>query len=180
MFTLLYEGIAMFSQTNEYALRVITYLALYPGKPAKNAEIAKVTQVPPGYLYKVLQTLDRAGLVHGHRGMHGGFVLARPPEQISVLDVITAVDPLPRVRMCPLCLEGHSINLCSLHKRIDQAFARVEDAFAKSTIAELLADAQSAQPMCDRECNRVAFSPRNGAEKTVPVTTSSAEPANGA
>jgi len=144
----------MFSQTNEYALRVIAYLALYPGKPAKNADIAKVTQVPPGYLYKVLQTLDRAGLVHGQRGMHGGFVLARGADEISVLDVISAVDPLPRVRICPLNIEGHMVHLCSLHKRVDQAFARVEDAFAKSSIAELLQDNVNSKPLCDEECSR--------------------------
>ena len=143
----------MFSQTNEYALRVVTYLAMHPGKPAKNADIAKMTQVPPGYLYKVLQTLDRAGLVKGQRGMHGGFVLARLPDQISVLDVISAVDPLPRVRLCPLSIDGHSIKMCSLHKRIDQAFARVEDAFAKSSISELLADTLNSTPMCDGECS---------------------------
>src|ERR1044072_8532883 len=99
----------MFSQTNEYALSVITYLAMHPGKPAKNAEIAKFTQVPPGFLYKVLQTLDRAGLVNGQRGMHGGFSLARPADQISVLNVISAVDALPRIRICPLQIEGHSL-----------------------------------------------------------------------
>ena len=151
----------MFSQTNEYALRVITYLALHPDKPAKNADIAEVTKVPPGYLYKVLQTLDRAGLVHGQRGMHGGFVLARAAEDISVLDVISAVDPLPRVRLCPLNIEGHAVHLCSLHKRIDEAFARVEDAFAKSSIAELLQDAINSKPLCDGQCARSG----NGAPK---------------
>jgi Rrf2 family transcriptional regulator, nitric oxide-sensitive transcriptional repressor len=144
----------MFSQTNEYALRVITYLALHPDKPAKNADIAEITQVPPGYLYKVLQTLDRAGLVHGQRGMHGGFVLARPAEDISVLDVISAVDPLPRVRLCPLNIEGHAVRLCALHKRVDQAFARVEDAFAKTSIAELLQDTVNSKPLCDDNCSR--------------------------
>jgi Rrf2 family transcriptional regulator, nitric oxide-sensitive transcriptional repressor len=144
----------MFSQTNEYALRVITYLALHPDKPAKNADIAETTHVPPGYLYKVLQTLDRAGLVHGQRGMHGGFVLARPAEEISVLDVISAVDPLPRVRMCPLHIEGHAVHLCALHKRIDLAFARVEEAFGKTSIAELLQDGTYSKPLCDENCSR--------------------------
>jgi Rrf2 family transcriptional regulator, nitric oxide-sensitive transcriptional repressor len=148
----------MFSQTNEYALRVIAYLALHPDKPVKNADIAETTQVPPGYLYKVLQTLDRAGLVHGQRGMHGGFVLARPAEEISVLDVISAVDPLPRVRMCPLHIAGHAVHLCALHKRIDQAFAKVEEAFANSSIAELLQDGTYAKPLgedskCCSSCN---------------------------
>jgi Rrf2 family protein len=144
----------MFSQTNEYALRVILYLAQFPDKPAKNADIAKVTKVPPGYLYKVLQTLDRAGLVHGQRGMHGGFSLARSADHISVLDVISAVDPLPRIRACPLHLEGHTLHLCALHTRLDQAFSRVEDAFAKTTITELLHDTVNSTPLCDGRCAR--------------------------
>jgi Rrf2 family nitric oxide-sensitive transcriptional repressor len=144
----------MFSQTNEYALRVILYLALFPEKPAKNADIAKVTKVPPGYLYKVLQTLDKAGLVHGQRGMHGGFTLARSPDQISVLDVVSAVDPLPRIRICPLHIEGHALHLCALHKRVDQAFSRVEDAFAKTTITELLQDTANSRPLCDSDASR--------------------------
>jgi Rrf2 family transcriptional regulator, nitric oxide-sensitive transcriptional repressor len=149
-----HKGDLMFSQTNEYALRVVTYLAMYPDKPAKNADIAKVTQVPAGYLYKVLQTLDRAGLVRGQRGMHGGFQLARPAEEISVLDVLAAVDPLPRISLCPLRLEGHNVSLCSLHRRIDEAFAVVQEAFEKSTIAELLNDAQV--PRCDKPCSKMS------------------------
>jgi Rrf2 family transcriptional regulator, nitric oxide-sensitive transcriptional repressor len=146
----------MFSQTNEYALRVVTYLALHPDKPAKNADIAKVTHVPPGYLYKVLQTLDRAGLVRGQRGMHGGFTLARPADQITVLDVVSAVDPLPRVRSCPLHIQGHSVHLCALHKRVDQAFSRVEDAFAKTTIGELLQDNVNSKPLSDDDGSHAA------------------------
>jgi Rrf2 family transcriptional regulator, nitric oxide-sensitive transcriptional repressor len=128
----------MFSQTNEYALRVVTYLAFHPDVPCKNADIAKATQVPPGYLYKVLQILDRAGLVHGQRGMHGGFMLARAPEDISVYDIICAVDPLPRVESCPLHIDSHCEKLCALHMRLDKAFATVEKAFRDSTVAELL------------------------------------------
>jgi Rrf2 family protein len=159
----------MFSQTNEYALRVVTYLAMHPSKPAKNADIAKVTQVPPGYLYKVLQTLDRAGLVKGQRGMHGGFTLARTPDQISVLDVISAVDPLPRVRLCPLHIEGHSLHLCTLHKRIDAAFQAVEEAFGKSTIAEMLADNSACAPMCDHACDKPDLRSGSGDKAAITV-----------
>ena len=128
----------MFSQTNEYALRVVTYLAFHPNVPCKNADIARATQVPPGYLYKVLQILDKAGLVHGQRGMHGGFILARSPERITVFDIIAAVDPLPRIESCPLHLDSHCEKLCTLHTRLDKAFSVVEEAFRKSTVAELM------------------------------------------
>ena len=140
---------AMFSQTNEYALRVITYLAANSDTPAKNADIAKATQVPPGYLYKVLQTLDKAGLVTARRGMHGGFSLSRPAQNITVFEVVQAVDPLPRIRTCPLHLASHGVRLCALHGRLDQAFAMVEEAFRASTIADLLADPRPSQPLCE-------------------------------
>jgi Rrf2 family transcriptional regulator, nitric oxide-sensitive transcriptional repressor len=139
----------MFSQTAEYALRIVTFLATTGDKPAKNPEIAKATQVPPGYLYKVLHTLDQHGLVTGQRGMYGGFSLARPATEISVLDVIQAVDPLPRIKSCPLHLKSHGLNLCPLHKRLDQAIALVEDALRSSTIADLLAEPTTSTPLCE-------------------------------
>jgi Rrf2 family transcriptional regulator, nitric oxide-sensitive transcriptional repressor len=153
----------MFSQTNEYALRVVSYLAANAGRPAKNADIARVTKVPAGYLYKVLQTLDRAGLVRAQRGIHGGFSINRPPEEISVFDVIDAVDPLPRIRTCPLGLKSHGVKLCPLHKRLDQAFELVEQAFKKSSIAELLAESTTSTPLCE--------SPVKKHEKLTQVTT---------
>src|SRR3954470_15585894 len=117
----------MFSQTNEYALRVITFLGAIPTGRARNSDIAEATKVPVDYLYKILQTLDRAGLVHAQRGKHGGYSLTRPSSAISVLDVVNALDPLPRIRSCPLNLRSHGVRLCPLHKRLDEAFALVEE-----------------------------------------------------
>ncbi|MCL2645737.1 MAG: Rrf2 family transcriptional regulator [Phycisphaerales bacterium] len=139
----------MFSQTNEYALRVVAFLAGNLDRPAKNADIAKATKVPAGYLYKVLQTLDRAGLVRAQRGIHGGFTLARSPAEISLLDVIQAVDPLPRIRHCPLGLKSHGKCLCPVHHRLDQAFALVEEVFRTSTLADLLAETSNSVPLCN-------------------------------
>jgi len=139
----------MFSQTNEYALRVIAFLGGSQGASVKNADIARATKVPPGYLYKVLQTLDRAGLVNAQRGIHGGYSLARTPAEISVFDVIQAVDPLPRIKTCPLGLKTHGVKLCALHKRLDHAFSLVEEAFRNSSISDLLAESNSSIPLCE-------------------------------
>ena len=139
----------MFSQTNEYALRVITFLGAIPEGLARNTDIAETTKVPVGYLYKILQILDRAGLVRAQRGKHGGYSLNRPPSEISVLDVINAVDPLPRIRSCPLKLRSHGVHLCPLHRRLDEAFAVVEDTFRKTRISDLLTDPSPSIPLCD-------------------------------
>ncbi len=146
----------MISQTAEYALRAIVYLADQNETPHTTQQIAEVTHVPAGYLAKVMQALSRAGLVHAQRGLHGGFTLAHPATELTVLDVVQAVDPLHRITACPLGLKGHQA-LCPLHRRLDNAVAMVEEALKKSTIAELLAEpgkrkgAFIPRPLCSAE-----------------------------
>ena len=141
----------MFSQTAEYALRAVVYLASQGGAAQTTQQIAEATRVPAGYLAKVMQGLSRADLVHSQRGLHGGFSLTRPADELTVLDVVRAVDPLRRIRSCPLGIKGH-VNLCPLHRRLDQAVALVEDALQRSTIAELLAEPERGRgipmPLC--------------------------------
>jgi Rrf2 family protein len=127
----------MFSQTAEYALRAVVYLASQRGEPRTVRQIAEATKVREAYLAKVMQGLGRSNLVHAQRGLGGGCVLAVPPERLTVFDVIQAVDPIRRITACPLGLKGH-INLCPLHRRLDGAIALVESALRESTIAELL------------------------------------------
>ena len=128
----------MISQTAEYALRAIVYLA-DQGEARTTTEIAKATQVPAGYLAKVMQSLGRAGLVKSQRGLNGGFTLARDPSGVSVLAVINAVDPIRRYAECPLGIASHGRQLCPLHRRLDEAAAMVEKAFGNTKVAELLA-----------------------------------------
>lgn len=138
----------MISQTAEYALRAIVFLA-GQNLPQTTAQIATTTRVPAGYLSKVMQALSRRGLVHSQRGLHGGFTLAVEPKQLTVWEVIDAVDPIQRIRSCPLGLKSHGVNLCPMHKRLDDALAGVEKAFKASTVAELLADPSPSKPLCE-------------------------------
>ena len=140
----------MISQTAEYALRAIVYLADQSESPQTTQQIAEVTRVPAGYLAKVMQSLSRSGLVRAQRGLHGGFTLAIPAKQLTVLDVVQAVDPLRRIEHCPLGIEGHQ-TLCPLHRRLDNAVAMVEKALGSTTIAEVLADpkrGKGPKPLC--------------------------------
>jgi Rrf2 family protein len=139
----------MISQTAEYALRAAVWMAHVPESCLTTQQIAEATRVPPGYLSKVLQALGRAGLVTSQRGLRGGFTLARGPEEVSVLEVINAVDPIKRIRECPLSLESHGKKLCPLHSRLDEAMAGVEKVLADSTLAELVADSGGARPLCE-------------------------------
>jgi Rrf2 family nitric oxide-sensitive transcriptional repressor len=144
----------MFSQTSEYALRVVVYLASLDGRQATIPQIAVATRTPEGYLAKVLRNLALAELVRSQRGPQGGSVLARPATAITVYDVVQAVDSIQRITTCPLGIKGHGINLCPLHRRLDQAIAMVEDAFRKTPIAELVRTPAGSQPLCDVSVGR--------------------------
>ena len=139
----------MFSQTIEYALRAVTCLAAEPERPLANRQIAAITKVPSAYLSKVLQTLTRHGLVMAERGVRGGFRLARPADSITILEVVSAVDPIRRIAVCPLGLKAHGTRLCPLHKKLDQALAQAEAAFRTTTLADVLAEPSASVPLCD-------------------------------
>jgi Rrf2 family protein len=128
----------MISQTAEYALRAVAHLARQPGEPATTKAIAEATQVPVGYLAKVLKQLAAAGLVTSRRGLHGGYRLARPPDRLPVIEVVNAVSPLPRIHDCPLGI--HDRELCPLHRFLDDAMAGVEQACTQVTIGQLTQD----------------------------------------
>jgi Rrf2 family protein len=138
----------MISQTTEYALRAIVYLADQSGMPRTTAQISDVTQVPAGYLAKVMQGLSRARLVKSQRGLNGGFTLARDPEVLTILEIVNSVDPIRRYPECPLGLPSHGKRLCPLHRRLDEAGALVEESFRQTTVAEMLMVPRSRKPLC--------------------------------
>jgi len=146
----------MFTQTVEYALRAMVCLASRPEEPQSNSQIAATTKVPSAYLSKVLQKLAKARLVHGQRGVQGGFVLAQPADTVTILQIVSAVDPIRRIRSCPLGLEAHGVRLCPLHKKMDQALAQVESAFGSTTLAAILAEPSDSIPLCDFPRSRSA------------------------
>lgn len=137
----------MISQTAEYALRAVVCLASKPDLAFTTQQIAAATKVPAGYLSKVLQALGRAGVVQSQRGLHGGFTLSKTPAEITVLEVVNAVDPVKRITKCPLGLEAHGANLCPLHRRLDLAIAQMEKAFRESVIAELITEPNESRPL---------------------------------
>lgn len=138
----------MLSKTAEYALRAAVCLGRDPARPRSADLLAEQTKVPRRYLHKVLQDLARAGLVRSQGGKGGGYALDRKPEAITILDVVNAVEPLERIRSCPLGLPSHTA-LCPLHRELDKAYAATEEAFSRVTIAELLSSTSAIVPLCN-------------------------------
>jgi Rrf2 family nitric oxide-sensitive transcriptional repressor len=139
----------MFSQTVEYALRAVAFLAGQAPASRNTDQIAVATRVPKAYLSKVLQGLCRGGIVHSQRGAGGGMTLVKRPDELTVLEVVNAVDPICRITVCPLGLASHGARLCPLHKRIDNVLAQIEETFRGTTLAEILAEPSESIPLCD-------------------------------
>jgi Rrf2 family protein len=139
----------MFSLTVEYALRAVTYLAITPNRIHTTADISKATKVPSPYLSKVLQALQKHGIVTVKRGLHGGYHLTKDPKDLSLYEVVNSVDPVQRIETCPLEIASHGKKLCSLHRKMDQAMENMEQAFRTTTLHELVSSSGPSIPLCD-------------------------------
>ena len=83
----------MFSTKAEYGVRVMAHLARRDdGAPISLGSIAEAEGLPLAYLEHLVQRLRRADLVESHRGAHGGYTLARPAADISMADVVRALE----------------------------------------------------------------------------------------
>jgi Rrf2 family protein len=136
----------MLSRTAEYALRAVVWLSDHPESSVSGPALATATQVPADYLSKVMQCLVRAGLVEAQRGKNGGFSLTSPPDEVTILDVINAVEPVRRIRSCPLGLPGHE-SLCPLHRSLDNIAGQLERAYRGIRLSDLLRST-GVKPLC--------------------------------
>jgi Rrf2 family protein len=85
----------------EYAIRGVLYLSSRPkGSICLLSEISERQQIPPSFLSKIFQNLARAGLVTSSRGSGGGFMLAKEPHQITLLDVLEAIEGQMQLNVC--------------------------------------------------------------------------------
>ena len=139
----------MISQTAEYALRAMVVLLAREGELFCSAQdVAAKAKVPVDYMAKILNALVRSGLVVAQRGRNGGCRAARPAAEICVLDIVQAVDPIRRIHTCPVGIAAHGTRLCPLHRKLDEAAQCVEEAFASTTMADLLNEDNPSVPLC--------------------------------
>lgn len=141
----------MISQTVEYALRAIVAIAQHDGRPCTAQQISEITQVPAPYLSKLMQRLVRGGIANSQRGVHGGFVLVQKPSELTIWEVVDAVEPFKRIHECPLDIKSHGSTLCPLHRRLDLAMEMVEEQFRETTIADVLAEPGAVTPLCQEK-----------------------------
>jgi Rrf2 family protein len=120
------------------------------GSVLTTEQVATITRVPAPYLAKIIKSLSRVGIVSSQRGVKGGSQLARSAADITVLEVMNAVDPMKRIDYCPLGLANHGINLCPMHHKLNEAILVVEKVLRESSIQDLITEQTNSIPMCPR------------------------------
>jgi Rrf2 family protein len=116
-------------------------------RPVPAARLAEMHDVSPTYLAKQLQALSRAGLIHSVQGHSGGYELSRPPSEITVLDVVEAVDGAQPAFVCteirqrgPLAAPPEACDApCAVHRVMMTADAAWRASLRAVTVADLAA-----------------------------------------
>lgn len=103
-------------------------------------EVSREEHIPKSFAAKIFQSLVKAGLVKGNRGSGGGFILLKPAKEITVLDVIEAIEGKIAFQRClapdePKCEHHGGCALCGL---FEQAQDQVKDVFSRTTLADLM------------------------------------------
>ena len=102
----------------DYAIRTMYYLArLSPDQKASTRQIAREYQIPASFLTKIISQLSVAGLIRTARGASGGISLSQPPEKITMLDVLVAIDGPVALNECLNNSESCTFSQnCVLHR----------------------------------------------------------------
>jgi len=123
----------------EYAIRAMTYLARRPvGDITPLHDVGAEQDIPESFLAKIFQSLVHADLVVSQRGAHGGFALARPPADITVREIVEAVDGPISLNGCVLWPEEcERSGSCRMHQVWVLAQERMMEVLGRVTLAEL-------------------------------------------
>ena len=131
--------VKMLTRNTDYAVRAICHMAKRGEGVISVTELVKKLKIPRPFLRKLLQTLNKEGVVRSHKGIGGGFELALAPSRIFLTDIIEAFQgPLTmnecifKKKICP------NVKECPLKKRIDGITRRVESELRSITIGSLI------------------------------------------
>jgi Rrf2 family transcriptional regulator, iron-sulfur cluster assembly transcription factor len=136
----------MFSTSCHYGLQAMIYIAL---KATENtnvdlSSIAKELDIPKHFLSKILQQLVKNKLLQSMKGPTGGFRLSRPSDQITLMQVINAIDGMEIFNQCGIgfkaCDDDHP---CPIHHEYKVVRNRIQHLFETKTLLELTEDIES-------------------------------------
>lgn len=133
------------TRATEYAIRTVIFLAKQPkGEIVLKKDICRTQEVTPAFLTKILQPLIKAGIVSSQRGVGGGFLLARDPQDINLLDLLEAEEGPLKLNHClveeSVCQrDAH----CAAHQVWNEVQTEMIRVLKKHSIAVLAAQDKS-------------------------------------
>jgi len=131
------------SITTGYAIKALTCLESGDCVPRHISDIARCTGVPRAYLAKILNALSEQGLVQTKRGYSGGISLARPAEDISLLQIVEAVEGKEWIAECLLGREGCDVlTTCPTHDFWARFRREITEELRATTLAAVMASRQ--------------------------------------
>jgi Rrf2 family protein len=128
----------MLSQTGIYAIKAMGYIASEEDdKPLLSRTIAEKTQIPANFLSKILNRLVQAGLIRSIRGRNGGFVMAKPPSEINIREIVDLFMQLDNYKRCLIGLNNCD-GSCGLHHRWSNITEQFEMMLDETTIDKII------------------------------------------
>ena len=125
------------SKKADYGLIALKHLARHTNESVSAREIATEYRIPAELLAKILQRLARKGLVVSQQGTHGGYVLARDPSKISIVDVVEALDGPIGITPCERGSSCEQIDRCSVKDPLMAVRAKMVRILGDTSIYEL-------------------------------------------
>ncbi len=117
------------TRETDYAIRCMLYIAASESGSAVVGDISEAQSVPRTFAAKIMQKLQRAGLVKSKRGVKGGYFLTREPSEISLLDIIEAIEGPLSLNICVVDKNScDRVSQCSVHP----IWVELRDIFAES------------------------------------------------
>ncbi|WP_271629233.1 RrF2 family transcriptional regulator [Caldicellulosiruptor sp. DIB 104C] len=129
------------TQASDYALRIVLHLSKKKGMVVEADTISEEEKIPKRFLLKICRDLIKAGIIESARGKNGGYVLAKNPEDITMKDVILAVEgtlALNRCQIDPSACSKRATGYCAVHKAFSSVMETVAKEFEKYNFAELV------------------------------------------
>lgn len=141
-------GASLYGVSVEYGLHALLWLLSERPKRASSRDLAEMQGVPPASLAKIMPKLERAGIVVSHDGIAGGYELSRPGADITVLEVVDAIESNRKIFDCKDVRRGCVLfgasppqwsvhGVCRIHAVMMRAEKRMRAELGKTSLAEL-------------------------------------------
>ena len=126
------------TKLTDYSIVLMSHLAAEPVSQMTSTSLAQATQISPPTVSKILKVLSREGLLESHRGVNGGYTLARAPREISVAEVIAAMEgPIAMTECADLHAECVQESFCKVRGNWQRINEAVHNALASISLEEM-------------------------------------------